>query len=127
MDKRTYKIISLVVVIILGMVVGATVNSGNWLVPVAGMLIAMGLLYLAKKRVHGVIADERDYKIASQASRSAYFVFTLIMCVTGLILYSLGRTSRPEFFVPGSVILYSLCLLVVLQSAFFMWYNRKGE
>lgn len=127
MNKKTYKIISLIVVMSLGALVGGTINSGNWVVPVVGMLTAMGFLYISKKNVRGVIEDERDYKIASQAARATYFVFTLIMSIAGLVLYSLGKSSRPELLVPGSVILYSLCLLVVIQSIFFFWYNKNGE
>jgi len=126
MNKKTFKLIKLSVVIILSIVVGASVNSGNWMIPVVGMVVAMGLLLFTKKRVRGVIADERDYEIAGKASRVAYLVFTLSMTFVGLILYSLGRTTYPELFVPGSIILYSICFLVVLQSIFFIWYNRKG-
>ena len=126
MSKKTFLICKILTVIILGAVVGFLVDLGHWPLPVVCTLAAFGFLWVCQKRVKGVIADERDYKIAGQAARAAFTIYSMVMVIIGLIVVSLSK-SIPEYELPAHIILYSVCALVLLYAVLFAVYKRRGD
>ncbi len=126
MNKKTFKIIQIITAMVLGVTVAVSVNLGNYLLATAAILAAFGFLYVLKSKVKEVLADERDYQIAGKASRMAITIYVVVLTPIGVAMMALSKT-HPQFEYTASVLLYSVCGLMLLNAALFKIYNRHGE
>lgn len=124
MTKKTFLIYKIFTAFFLGVIIAASVNYGNWHLPVIATLAGFFLLYALKGRVKEIMEDERDYKIAGDAARWAITIYIAISVVAGLILYIAGK-ENPSLFAAGNVLLYSACFLTYLYAILFKIYSKK--
>jgi len=126
MSKKLFLIYKLGAVIVVAVAVSASLNYGNWYLPVIFLIAAWGSLYLLSGRVKEVMADERDYKIAGRAAGWAIKVYTMLSAIVGLIFYIAERENK-ILFTAGSVLLYSACFLMLLYAVLFKIYARRNQ
>lgn len=126
MSKRAFLIVRIITVITLSILVGVSINLGNYVLPVVAIITASLLLYFFKGKVKEVMADERDYEIAGRAGRNAMAVYSLVMAIAGTVLMALSKTY-PGLECPALIILYSVCSLVFLYAILFKIYSRYGK
>lgn len=124
MDKKTYLIIRLGATIVIAAVVAIFVNAGNYIMPIVVVFTGMLFLYLAKRQVKEVLADERDYDAAGKASRTAILVYSFIGFLAMMILLSL-REQNPYFEAVAITLAYSICFLMILYSLIFKYYSKN--
>jgi len=127
MTKKMFLVCRLIIAMLIGGTVGTTFQTDQWYLPVLCIIAGMALLYVCKTKVKDVLVDERDNKIGGQAARAAFSIYSITMCILGIISVSIGRTTVPEMLVTGYVMLYSTCALVLLYSILFIVYSKKGE
>ena len=72
MSLKTYSRIRLIFVFVLAVLISVSISLGNFFMPLVAMAIAMLILTGMRRRITGVVADERDYKLAGDAARSLY-------------------------------------------------------
>lgn len=111
-------------VIILAILVGSFVTSGNYIFPIILLIVAVCLMFFLKSKVEGVLTDERVDKIAGKAAKLTFTISTFAMAIAGLILISL-RTKYPEFLITGYTLSYITCAMLVLYAILFKFYNLK--
>jgi len=126
MTKKRFLVYKIIVAMFLGVVIGMSVNYGNWYLPAISMLAAFAFLYMLKKRVKEVLEDERDYKIGGKAAIWAISAYTMISSISGIVLYVAGK-DNPTVFAAGNVLLYSACFLMYLYVILFKVWSRKDE
>ncbi|MDD5290772.1 MAG: DUF2178 domain-containing protein [Patescibacteria group bacterium] len=126
MSKKAFLVVRIITVITLSILVGVSINLGNYVLPVVAIITASFLLYFFKGKVKEVMADERDYEIAGRAGRNAMTIYSLIMAIIGTVLMALSKTY-PELESPALIVLYSVCFLVLLYSILFKIYSRYGK
>jgi uncharacterized membrane protein len=126
MNKKTFFTIKIATASFLAAIVAVSVNYGNWYLPVLAIIAAFVLLYFTKTKVKGVVADERDYKIAGQASYLAMTSYTIVATITGLIVYISGR-ENPVIFAVGNVLLYSVLFLMLTYAILFKIYAKRSH
>lgn len=126
MSEKTFLICKIITVMALGAIVSVSINYNNWYLPVIFTVASFALLYTLKKKVKGVVADERDYKIGGKASRLAITIYTVLSVVFGLVLYVEGKDNE-VLFALGNLLLYSACFLMLLYSVLFKIYIKKDE
>jgi uncharacterized membrane protein len=105
-------------------------------------VIAIVLIYLAKRRVEDLIEDERSVKITEQAVVRTFQVFFVVFAAFSIgavmeILYVPEfprpfRSEHPPMILPpklmGYIQLGLLCLMIFLYVGFRIYYARKyGE
>ncbi len=110
MDRRTYKQISVLVTILIGLVVGYSVSQNKPLLGLVVVAVSLGVIVLkiARKRVDEVLEDERIVRISEKASRRTFGISAISLALLSLILslqnskieYALG------FAVCGMLVLY---------------------
>lgn len=108
----------------------------------ASFIIAIGITYLARKKVTDLIEDERSAKITEMATMRTFQVFWVVFCAISIgavmqILYfpTFPREripERPPEILPprmmGYLQLGLLCLMIFLYVGFRIYYARKyGE
>ncbi|WP_269848418.1 DUF2178 domain-containing protein [Methanosarcina horonobensis] len=81
MKQKQFRIISLLIVMVMGAVVGFSVSIGNPVLAVGVVLAGMAVMYNLKQMLEDVVEDERIHQISQKASQ-----VTLQIVMTGLAL-----------------------------------------
>ena len=126
MSKKTYNWCRRFVVAAVGIAVGVSVVLGNAIVPLAAVLIGMGILYLCGRRLKEVIVDERNYRVSERAARLTIAIFGPAIAILSTVLIALGRSSYPGLEQTGYTLGYSAAALVVLYDVFYYYFERKS-
>ena len=124
MTKKTYQIYRLLLIAFVAAGISASLSLRNWYLAVAILIAAWGLLYILRRRVADVLADERDYQLAGRAATNAITIYGGISAVVGIALYAAYPDNTLLFFT-GSALLYSACFLMILYSILFRIYAWK--
>lgn len=127
MKARSYHILTAIVVIILGAILGIGTVLGNALVPIIAFPITLLILIGAKSRVKEVCEDERNYHIARRAAHWAFTVFSITSAIVLNILIALGnRTGTLAYTVAGITLSLALVFLfLVYIAAYFLISHRS--
>ncbi len=126
MSLKQYRVVKLLAVVALATFGGRAIVWGNYVTPILSLaVVAMVLLYL-RGRVKEVVEDERDTQINGKAARLAIQVFGFIMVAIMIILYA-SRAHNPFFINISSVLAYSVCLLLILLTAFHAYFKKYGK
>ncbi len=124
MTLKAYNFYRMLATIIIAALISVFINLENFLVPIVTVITGMLLLYMLKKQVKEVIVDERDYELAGKAARYAITAFGFLSSIAVIILFAL-RTRSPLIEMAGSVLAYSVCLLMLLYTGIFSYYRDE--
>jgi uncharacterized membrane protein len=105
----------------------------------AAFIVAIGIIYILRKRVTDIIEDERTAKISEQAALRTFQIFWVVFCALSIgavmqILYVPAfprehlEAHAPEILGPrmlGYFQLGLLCLMIFLYVGFRIYYARK--
>ena len=123
MSTKQYKTLRIIVAMLIAMIFSQSLIANNFFVPIITLALAMVILLYAKKHVHGVIADERDYEIGGKSALWTMQIFSIIAVVIIFILYALRETN--PFFEPIAITLsYAVITLLLLYSLIFNYFGR---
>lgn len=125
MSKKTFKLFRGAMAAAVAVLIALAIQTGNVIMPLVAVGVAMGLLYLGKKRVKEVTEDERIYRISEKASRKAVSVIAPLMAVAGAVLLALSKSLYPQFEQAGLALAYSVCALMVCYYIFYVYYEKK--
>ncbi len=126
MNLKTYKLCSIIITIALGIVVGWSITTNNYIIPAIAIILAVLAMQLCKKKLTEVLVDERIHKIANKAAMISMRIFTIAAAVTGIVMVML-RDKYPELGPVGYTLSYSVCVFMLLFQAFYTYYSRKGK
>lgn len=126
MSKNSYNTCRKAVTAAIGMAVAIAVVLGNVFVPLAAVLIGMGILYLCRRRVKEVIIDERNRRIGEKAARLAFAVYGPAVAVLSAVLLALSRSTYPDLAPVGLTLAYSAAVLVVLYDVLYYYFEKKS-
>jgi uncharacterized membrane protein len=123
MTSKQFLFVRLLVVVLIAATVSSFIVAGNYIVPIMAAVTGAILLYSMKKKVKGVMEDERDYEVAGKAARYSITIFTAIASLVIIVLFS-QREGNPQFELVGAVLAYSICALMILYSLIFKYYQK---
>jgi len=123
MTLKQYQVLRMAVAVILGVIFSQTIIFQNYLVPIVAVTVAMLVLILAKKKVKGVIADERDYAVGGKAALLTIQIYSWIAVVIMFFLYT-KRELYPSYEAIAITLAYSTCLLMIGYGLIFRYYNK---
>jgi len=124
MNQKTFHIVRIFFAMIVAATCSISVVRGNYILPIIIGATAAIVLLAMKKRVEGVLADERDYQLAGQAARWALNIYAVIAAVAAMVLMA-GRADNPQYELSAQILAYSACALMISQSLFFKFF--QGE
>lgn len=125
MQAKTFLFIRLLTASLLAIIVSIGITLGNYILPLVAMITAIFLLWTTKKKVQAVLEDELDYKLAGDASRFAVIIYAMLCAILG-IYFMACRAINPVYELLGSVLCYSTCFLMILQSMIFKYLKNKN-
>ena len=117
--------VRIVFAMVIAMVCSISVTQGNYILPIIIGITAAFALYAMKKKVSGVLADERDYNIAGNAARWSLNLYAVFAAIGSMVLMAV-RAGNPQFELAAQILAYSACALLIAQSLLFKYFqNRK--
>lgn len=120
---KQYQIARIITVIILAASFSSFIALKNYFLPIALLVVASLLLMFLRKKVKGVLADERDYQIGGKAALLAIQICSWIGVVVMFVLYALSDTNI--YFQPvGMTLAFSVCALMLIYSITFRIISR---
>ncbi|MFA5753920.1 MAG: DUF2178 domain-containing protein [Patescibacteria group bacterium] len=123
MTIKQYQAIKLGFVVILAVVFSQSIIFENFLIPIALLIVSSLILLLLRKRVKGVLADERDYLTGGKAALLAIQIYSWIAVMAMFILYAF-RDVNPAYEPIGLTLAYSTCVLMLFYAVIFRYYNK---
>lgn len=126
MNIKAYNRIRLLIAAALAAMVSFSVVRGNYILPLVAVAAALAVVLAMRRRVEGVINDERDYHIAGNAARWTISIYT-ILAATASIIFMAEKEANASFEILGSVLAYSACFLMLLNSALFYIFAGKNH
>jgi len=126
MTIKQFTVCRLIIVILLAGLVANAINRGDYLLPIIALIAAMALMYYCKKKVKGVLADERDWQIWHKSMRISVFAFSLLAAVVSIVLVALGK-NNPSLLPVGYTLSYSVCFILILNSILYSIFRKKGD
>lgn len=124
MTLKQYNFIRLGIIILLSASISLSIQTGNYLLPLAGVALAMVVLQLMRRRVNAVLADEFDYSLAGTAARYTLYGFSLAMVVAIFVLMYLGQDNAALRDL-STVFAYLTCGLMLLNSLIFSLLRQR--
>jgi uncharacterized membrane protein len=125
MTRKTLRILTAVISVVLALVVGWSITAGNFVVPIVAVVLAIGLSYLLRRATKDVTRDERTTLLYEKAAGATIrFCVPLAACV-GIILFALRQRLSVELVSAGYVLAYVACILLLVHLAFYSYYSRK--
>ena len=125
MRKETYKKIQTAVAGLSGLVVAVSVVLKSYEIAMAGVLVAILVLYLANKQLDEVIRDERNAMIQYKASTITLSIITVVLSLGGILVVELGHRGYETFTGYGYFMAYLGMGIMSLNSLFMMYYGRQ--
>lgn len=125
MKWKQFRIISLLIVMILGAVVSFSVSIGSPALAAGAVLAGMAVMYLSKHKVEGIVEDERIRQVSQKASWVTLQFTAIGFALGGAILIAM-RETYPGYNDLGFFMAYAGCAVLVLYSIFYMYFNMKS-
>jgi uncharacterized membrane protein len=123
MTLKQFKIVQMVIAIILGITFSQAIVLKNYLIPIAVIIVASLVMLYLKRKVKGVIADERDYLTGGKAALLTIQIYSWVAVVAMFIFYS-ARDLNPAYEPIGLTLAYSTCILMLAYSVIFRYYDK---
>lgn len=125
MTLSQYKKVRLATAFVTAIVFSQSIIFHNFMIPVAVLAASSLMLFYLRKKVKGVIADERDYVIAGKSALLAIQLFSTAAVIVMFFFYSLRGTE--SYYEPIALTLaISVCALMLIYSAIFKYKIRRG-
>ncbi|MFA5022404.1 MAG: DUF2178 domain-containing protein [Patescibacteria group bacterium] len=123
MTLKQYQWLRMTIAVILAIIFSQAIIFRNYLIPIAAITLAFLVLILAKKKVKGVIADERDYAIGGKAALLTIQVYSWLAVIAMFILYA-QKDLNPAYEPIALTLAYSTCLLMITYGLIFRYYDK---
>jgi len=123
MTIKKYQRIKLIVVILLALVYSQMFVYKNFIIPIALMIVSALVLMLLRRRVTGVLADERDYATGGKAALLSIQIYSWIAVMGMFVLYA-ERDINPSYEPIAITLAFSACLLLLVYSVIFRYHNK---
>jgi len=123
MTLKTYNKIRLGIVFVTAFIFSQSLVLRNFFIPIMILSLSSITLFYLRKKVVGVIADERDYQIGGRSALLAIQLTSWIGVIIMFILYALNDTN--PFYQPIAMTLaFSVCALMLTYSVVFKYYSK---
>ena len=123
MTLKQYQRIKLILTVVLAFVFSQAIILESYLLPIIFLIAVYLLLLLLRRQVKEIIADERDYATAGKSALLAMQIYSWV-AVTGMLIFYAFRDINPAYEPIAMVLAFSTCILMLLYSVIFRYYNR---
>ena len=126
MSMKWFRLYGAAIIVAMAALIGWSIATGNAVVPVPVVIGGAVLLYLLRRQVSDVIADERNYRVSEKASRFAIQVFALVTAISGITLTAVSTNDSTPFRDVGLTLAFCACALLTLYMISYAYHSRKS-
>ncbi|MFA6322711.1 MAG: DUF2178 domain-containing protein [Candidatus Buchananbacteria bacterium] len=123
MTLKQYQGLKIAITIILAIIFSQAFVLESFVIPMVAATIAFLILILARKKVKGVVADERDYAIGGKAALLAMQVYAWL-AVMAMFFFFIKKDINPAYEAIAMTLAYSTCLLMIAYGLIFRYYEK---
>lgn len=123
MTLKQYKKIKLAVTMVLAFIFSQAIILKIFVPPIILLVACSLLLMILRRKVTEIIADERDYATAGRSALLAMQIYSWLAVIAMFILYAF-RDINPAYEPIAITLAFSTCLLMILYSMIFRYYNK---
>jgi uncharacterized membrane protein len=123
MTLKQYQRIKLIVTVILAFVFSQAIVLKTYILPIALLIASSLLLLMLRRKVKEIVADERDYATAGKSALWAMQIYSWVAVIAMFIFYAL-EDINPAYEPIAITLAFSTCLLMLLYSIIFRYYNK---
>ncbi len=125
MTNKTLRLLNAALALALAIIVGWSIIAGNLFVPIAAIVIAIGISYVLRRLAKEVTKDERTALLYEKAAGATIRVCVPIAAFVALVLFGLRERISPEMVTSAYVLAYVSCGMLIAHSLFYSYYNSK--
>ncbi len=122
-NQNWYRWARIIVAVTLGIAISQAILRQNLMLALLAMIIAWIILFFLRGKVKEILADERVYQISGEAARWAIQIFSIIAVAFILFFYT-QKDLNPAYEAISLTLSYSVCLLMLMYTIFFKFYNQ---
>ena len=125
MTEKTLKTATSTITAVLAIVVAGSIVTGNYIVSIIGVVLALLLVSLLRSRTKEVTQDERTKALYNDAAGATLKLCAPIAGVGAVILIALQDQIASNIVSAAYGLAYGVCVLLVVHSAFYSYLSRK--
>ena len=125
MTRRTFRILTATIALVLAIVLGWSVIAGNFVIPIIAVPLAVVLSLFLRRATKDVTRDERTALLYEKAAGITIRICVPLIAVTGIILFILRKSISAELASAGYVLGYVACFILLVHLSFYSHYSRK--
>lgn len=127
MTAKTFRLSTLAMTILLGgLIIWAILADMPVYMPVIGIVVAMVVKYILRRRTTETLADERLRNIGSRAITASYRVLNIVMALIGLIFIIFKDSLPYEFGIIGATLAFAVCAMLIVQVSLYYIFAARS-
>jgi len=123
MTLKKYQRIRLAFTAIIAVIFSYSIIMENFFIPIVTLLVSTLILWYLRKKVSGVIADERDWQAGGKSALMTIQIYSWIAVMAMFLMYSF-RDINLYYESVAITLAFSTCILMLLYSLIFKYYNK---
>ena len=127
MTAKAFRLSTLAMILVLGGLILWTILADMPVyISVTGIVVAMVVKYILRKRTTETLADERLKNIGSRAITVSHRVLTIVMALVGLIFIIFKDSLPYEFGIAGTTLAFTVCVMLIIQVSTYCLFAARS-
>ena len=127
MTAKVFRLSTLAMAIILGgLLIWTILADIPVYIPIIGIIVAIAVKYVLRKRTTETLADERLRSIGNRAITISYRVLNVIMALIGLIFIVFKHSLPYEFGIIGATLAFAVCAMLIVQVSLYYIFAARS-
>jgi len=125
MKGKTLSVVTAAIAVVLAIVVGWSIVTRNFIVPIIAIVLAIGLSYFLRRRTKEVTRDERTSLLYERAAGATIRTCVPVAGAGAVIIIALQDLLPADMVSVAYTLAYTACVLLLVHLAFYSYYSRK--
>jgi uncharacterized membrane protein len=127
MTAKAFRLSTLTLIVLLGgLIIWTILADMPVYIPVIGIVVAMVIKYILRRRTTETLADERLRNIGSRAITASYRVLNVVMALIGLVFIIFKDSLPYEFGIIGATLAFAVCAMLIVQVSLYYIFAAKS-
>ncbi|HEY96116.1 MAG TPA: DUF2178 domain-containing protein [Dehalococcoidia bacterium] len=127
MTAKAFRLSTLATIVVLGgLIIWTILADMPVYIPVIGIVVAIVIKYLLRRRTTETIADERLRNIGSRAITVSYRILSVLMASLGLIFIIFKNSLPYEFGIIGATLAFAVCAMLMVQVSLYYIFAARS-
>jgi uncharacterized membrane protein len=127
MTAKAFRLSTLTLIVLLGgLIIWTILADMPVYIPVIGIVVAMVIKYILRRRTTETLADERLRNIGSRAITASYRVLNVVMALIGLVFIIFKDSLPYEFGIIGATLAFAVCAMLIVQVSLYYIFAARS-